>query len=513
MKLFKLMFIGLVSASLFVAGCSKNEETTTDSGTTTAAATAGGSTSAASYDTATAYTPTNTPSSTKVSVPDTLSSSSSSTARTTSRMSQLRTVADKGADAEAKGENDAMSLSISQSVVGAMKRTSSQADMSMIFLDAAIAGGTVKLADSATTGCQEPGEVKFIMTAEMAKAIMERSSKDYGMSEEDVAQDMAWVKEMIGKEQSGPAIHYYSDTVMGVAGKVLAVGQDTRSEDGSTGSVSACDSGKIDKPSELIKWSDDKTKLDYKGFFPNDKGEITTVTMTYDDTNKISAFEMKGKGDDGNRFTFGGKFRECNATAGNNCVDFKVFAKFMDAQGSGQIKTQGRADNDGGFAKGKLAFQETGGNTFNAWMKEYFDGSGTLTGLKFANDTSADCFTNDAACTWVTAKGSNNNDSYEGGAEDTNPDGKKMTLTYGKTFPASTADDGEYAIVPTGTTISVESVVGFIGVENGAILEYDFFMPPSNGDTGDLYKVNSYDESTGEATFSAQVTTVTVTLQ
>jgi len=502
--LYTALLVGF--AALSVTGCKKKS-------TTPAAADATAATTTTTTETTTAtgaYLKTNVPSQLKVATPSTLNKA----ATTAAKMMGAPASPNFGA-AATKTENDAEGLKQAQETTDAMKQVMKQVEMNMMFVDAAIQDGSIKLATDSTTGCQGAGVVKFKFTQAMFDA-MKAEMAGYGLTDAEVATELTDMKAMIGKEMTGPPIHYYNATVLGAAGKGIQVGD--MPAEGAPVTVSGCTNGMMDAPTEIISWSDDKKKVTYKAVFAMGATDKMQVMATYDGTTKISSFEEKGNisfpDENGvtqkGSFAQKGKFRECGA-AKDNCVDFKVYTEVAQSGFKFKYDVRGRADNKGGFAKGKQFF------TFNGlkdamWMKEYFGADKKLTGLYFADNVSGkDCFKNDKLCTWNSVIAPTGDSIYEASAEDTTPGNKAFVFTLTKTL--ATTDDGEYMLIDAGTTDkSPQATRGQIVIENREVIVSDVFIPPAtSGVKYDLYKQTGFDEKKGIPTFGAKFDTVTVT--
>ncbi len=488
MKLKQLISLPIVAVAIFsLVACKKS-----DNGSLATAAT--DSTTSTST-----YTAQNVPSKSKVATPDTLNSTTSSRVASVSgnqagNLSHVQRVANTASkNASGMGENDAMGLMFAKIVVQKMKRVIQNVDLNMMFVDASITDGSLTQGSSAAVGCLEAGVVKFKITEGMVKKMTE-GMQEFGMTEAEATAELVELQGMIGTEISGPPIHYFANALNGVAGKAVKIGQ--MSEDGT--STSSCASGTVDTPSETIKWSDDKNFLDYKAKM--DFGtEKMSVVATYDGVNAISAFEEKYASTTFGSGTFKAKFRECEGTT-TNCVDFNVFLDQNDSSGQFKMKIEGRTDNEGGFSTGKMSMTMAG-VTSEFYMKEYWDGNGTLSALAFSDDGS----------TWHSVAGMEPaaDNAYESGAQDTTPGGATLTFAYSTTLTT----DADYLVFEGGETeLKPEEAIGFIAVNGGAIIIQDFFIPPSNGAQGDIYEITGFNTATGEQTISTtKASTVTVT--
>ena len=529
---FKLLLVGFAIFSLF--DCKKTEDDTSSTSTDTAATTG---------DTGTAYSRSNTPADTKVATPATLNSKASASANIigTATKAPSRNVA-------GKGESDAEALKMSQMTVKQMKSALKQAERNMMFVDAAIADGSLVLADDETAGCLDPGVVKFTFTKDMLLA-MEAEMKEYGLTDAEVATELTDMEGIVGTEMSGPAIHYYKTTVMGAPGKAILIGdfggEGDAGAEGAEGDPAAgdpgaggppaaatvsCANGTVDKPVETILFSDDFSKVIYKGVYDFGTDKMM-VKATYDKAARVSTYEEKGAftytDENGatvkDKFTTKGKFKECSAETTTKCVDFKAYIDMAAGTFKFKYDVRGRADDTGGFAKAKQVFDD-GNFKGSVFMKEYWNAEGTLTGLYFYDGGQLgqagekDCFAKPDPCTaadWVSIIALTGTSEFETGAG--SADGEsEFAYAYSATFTDVAADNGEYALFETGATdLRPELQMGMVIVEAGKVIVNDLFMPPaSSGAVYDLHKLEAMDATTGAPTFTATAKgTATVTFQ
>ena len=451
------ILVGCTLAAFLITACAKKDSSSSSSTATTT----------------TAYVRTNTPKTLTVSTPTTLKKSSSS--RTASR--------------------EAAAVEANREAVGFYKMLAAEAEMNLMFIDAAIEGNKLVKGDNSSTGCQAPAAVSFTWTAEMSRAMEEDIFTKMGMSASEIATEVAEMKGQEGTIQSGPAIHYYDTT--GVFAYVLEVGA---CDDAGNCAACASSGGSLDNVSEIVKWTSDKNKVYYSQRFTEDGFTIQGV-MAYDNDSQRGTFTGIEKSSSV-EYRIGGEMKVCDT--GTNCIDYEL--TFIDAEGANKCSDEihGRANDSGGVATMKLSCDN---ETF--WDQEYFNSSGTLVGFYASDNGTANCWDDDPVggssniCTWETetALTDTSLSAYQTGKD--NVSTRTYTYTYSSGFPDNVSDNGTYAFVNADQTVTesdhvIEDLDGMLIVLGGsstalAVKAEGWLVEPgSSGDNYSIYKNNGY---------------------
>ena len=456
------ILVGCTLAAFLITACAKKDSSSSSSTATTT----------------TAYVRSNMPKTITVATPTTLKKSSSS--RTASR--------------------EAAAVEANREAVGFYKMLAAEAEMNLMFLDAAMDNSsgktpTIVKADNSSTGCQVPGVVSFTLTAEMIKAMETDIFTKMGMSASEIATEVAEMKGQEGTIQSGPAIHYYDTT--GVFAYVLEVGA---CDDAGNCAACASSGGSLDNVSEIVKWTSDKNKVYYSQRFTDGAYTIQGV-MGFDNDSQRGTFTGIEKSSSV-EYRIGGEMKVCDT--GTNCIDYEL--TFIDAEGANKCSDEihGRANDSGGVTTMKLSCDN---ETF--WDQEYFNSSGTLVGFYASDNGTANCWDDDPVggssniCTWETetALTDTSLSAYQTGKD--NVSTRTYTYTYSSGFPDNVSDNGTYALVPADLTVTesdhvFEDLDGMLIVLGGsstalAVKAEGWLVEPgSSGDNYSIYKNNGY---------------------
>ncbi|HHZ77376.1 MAG TPA: hypothetical protein EYO46_06945 [Candidatus Lambdaproteobacteria bacterium] len=422
-----LILLGVIS--FIFLGCAKKDrdESSTSSTTTTSTSTS-------------TYTRSNTPAKSTVPIPASLSGTGGASSRT--------------ANAE-DYSSSAIFYTMIKSLVSMMKGIVSGQDLNLMLADVRISDGYK--ADSST--CYENQSYSITFTQGMYNALV-AMEKEFGGTEGESGSMSASFKQSIGTTIKPPVAYKFEDISAGGYNHQISTGD-------------SCSS-----LTESYRWNTAKTKLASQ--FKDTNGTDTFKgTITYDNTTKMSTFQMDMTGSVAMKMYF--SYKTCTGMTGD-CVIYEFKESYSDpTYGTTLMSAVGKADDAGGYAKATMSMTYNGTN-MELQYKEFWQGNGTVTAISTClasyGGSTTDCT---VSSNWTT-QGTENSTYDESGGYDS---GTTTVAVSGVTA------DGSYLLIETGKTPSSnpEAVLGFGEIRSGKT-EWEFWGPDTSI-TMDVYLINN----------------------